>query len=70
MEKRLGNPSSEIVLSCSSEKYLRNEVRLDDHCFVRIISGEVKVVGADVSNVFGPGDTLLFPRRQLWTVIQ
>jgi AraC-like DNA-binding protein len=70
MEKRLRNPSAEVVLSCLSEKYLRNEVMLDYHCFVRIISGEVKVVSADTSKVFGPGDTVLFPRRQLSTVIQ
>ena len=43
---------------------------LDDHCFVRIISGEVKIVLSDTSQVFGAGDTILFPRRQLSTVIQ
>ena len=43
---------------------------LDDHCFVRIISGEVKIVQSETSRVFGPGDTILFPRRQLSTVIQ
>jgi AraC-like DNA-binding protein len=70
MEKRLRNASAEVVLSCLSEKYLRNEVMLNDHCFVRIISGEIKIVLSDTSQIFGPGDTLLFPRRQLSTVIQ
>jgi AraC-like DNA-binding protein len=70
MENRLSNPSAEVVLSCLSEKYLKNEVMLDDHCFVRIISGEVKIVQFDTSRIFGPGDTILFPRRQLSTVIQ
>jgi AraC-like DNA-binding protein len=70
MEKRLRNPSAEVVLACLEEKYLKNEVMLDDHCFVRIISGEVKIVLSDTSQVFGPGDTMLFPRRQLSTVIQ
>ncbi|MDN5284245.1 MAG: AraC family transcriptional regulator [Mucilaginibacter sp.] len=70
MQKKLQNPSAEIVLACLKEKYLRNEVMLDDHCFVRIISGEVKIVSSDTSQIFGPGDTILFPRRQLSTVIQ
>ena len=43
---------------------------LNDHCFVRIISGEIKVVLSDNSQIYGPGDTILFPRRQLSTVIQ
>ncbi len=70
MEKRLKNPLAEIVVTCLEEKYLRNEVMLDDHCFVRIISGEVKIILSDTSQIFGPGDTILFPRRQLSTVIQ
>jgi AraC-like DNA-binding protein len=70
MEKTLRNPSAEMVVSCLSEKYLKNEVMLNDHCFVRIISGEVKIVLSDTSQIFGPGDTVLFPRRQLSTVIQ
>jgi AraC-like DNA-binding protein len=70
MEKKLRNPLAEVVLSCLSEKYLKNEVMLDDHCFVRIISGEVKIVLSNTSQLFGPGDTILFPRRQLSTVIQ
>jgi AraC-like DNA-binding protein len=70
MEKRLQNTSAEVVLSCLSERYLRNEVMLDDHCFVRIISGEVKITQSETSKLFGPGDTIIFPRRQLSTVIQ
>jgi AraC-like DNA-binding protein len=70
MEKRFKNPLAEIVVTCLEEKYLRNEVMLDDHCFVRIISGEVKIILSDTSQIFGPGDTILFPRRQLSTVIQ
>jgi AraC-like DNA-binding protein len=70
MEKRLRNPLAEVVISCLSEKYLKNEVMLDDHCFVRIISGEVKILQSGSSQLFGPGATMLFPRRQLSTVIQ
>lgn len=70
MEKRLLNTSAEVILSCLSERYLRNEVMLDDHCFVRIISGQVKIIQSNTSRLFGPGDMILFPRRQLSTVIQ
>jgi len=70
MKRRLLNPSAEVVLTCLSDKYLKNEVMLDDHCFVRIISGEVKIAQSDTIQLFGPGDTILFPRRQLSTVIQ
>jgi len=70
MEKKLRNPLAEVVLSCLAEKYLRNEVMLNDHCFVRILSGEVKIVQSDTSRIYRPGDTILFRRRQLSTVIQ
>ncbi|MBS7563015.1 helix-turn-helix transcriptional regulator [Mucilaginibacter sp. Bleaf8] len=70
MEKRLKDPSAEVVLTCLEERYLKNEVMLDHHCFVRVISGEVKIVQSDTSQLFGPGDTILFPRRQLSTIIQ
>jgi len=43
---------------------------LDDHCFVRIISGQVKIIQSNTSRLFGPGDMILFPRRLLSTVIQ
>ena len=70
MEKKLRNPAAEVVITCLSEKYLKNEVMLDDHCFVRIISGEIKITQSDSSRIFQPGDTILLPRRQLSTVAQ
>lgn len=70
MEKKMLENSAEIVMTCLADKYLRNEVILNDHCLVRIISGGIKVSSANVSRIFSPGDTILFPRRQLSTVIQ
>lgn len=35
---------------------------LDDHYFVRIISGQVKIIQSNTSRLFGPGYTILFPR--------
>lgn len=70
MEKRLKDPAAEVVLACLEEKYLKNEVLLEDHCFVRILSGELKIIQTNSCQVFGPGATILLPRRQLSTVIQ
>jgi len=70
MEKTLAKPSAEVVHSCLTDKYLRNEVMLHEHYFFRIVSGEVKIVLSDTTQVYGAGDTILLPRRQLSTVIQ
>jgi len=70
MDQSLPKPSAEVVHSCLTDKYLRNEVMLYDHYFFRIISGEVKIVLSDTTQIYGAGDTILLPRRQLSTVIQ
>jgi AraC-like DNA-binding protein len=70
MEKKLSFPSAEIVETCLEEKYLKNEVMLEEHCLVRIISGELKTVSSNISTIYGIGDTILFPKRQLSTIIQ
>jgi AraC-like DNA-binding protein len=70
MEKKLKDTAAEVVLTCLEERYLKNEIMLNHHCFVRIISGEIKIISADRSVEYGPGDTILFPRRELSTVIQ
>lgn len=61
---------AEILLSCIEEKYFKDEIAMEYHSFARIISGEMKVVQADRSYLFGPGDTLLFPCNQLSTLIK
>jgi hypothetical protein len=64
------NEYAEILLSCIEEKYFKNEIVLEHHSFARIISGEMKVIQADKTYTFGPGDTLLFPSNQLSTLIK
>ncbi|TDQ10352.1 helix-turn-helix domain-containing protein [Pedobacter metabolipauper] len=64
------NRYAEILLSCIEEKYFKDEIALEHHSFARIISGEMKVVQADRSYLFGPGDTMLFPCNQLSTLIK
>lgn len=61
---------AEILLSCIEEKYYEDEVSLAYHSFSRVVSGEMKVIQGDKSYTFGPGDTLLFPRNQLSTLIK
>jgi len=61
---------AEILLSCIEEKYFKDEIALEHHSFARIISGEMKVIQADKSYTFGPGETLLFPANQLSTLIK
>jgi AraC family transcriptional regulator, exoenzyme S synthesis regulatory protein ExsA len=70
MAERKINQYVDIVLSCSENNHYRGEMIWEDHSLVRIISGELKVVQADRSYIFHPGDALLFPRNQLSTLIK
>jgi AraC-like DNA-binding protein len=57
--------SPEIKLSRFEEKYFSNEVFLEHHALVWFISGEAKIIQADTTYIFRPGDTIFFPRNQL-----
>lgn len=70
MAERRVNRFAEMVLSCSESGHYRGEKFLNDHSLVRIIAGELKVVQASRSFVFNAGDTFLFPRNQLCTLIK
>jgi len=61
---------AEILLSCIEENYFEAEVALPHHAFARVVSGEMKVIQADKTYSFVAGDTLLFPRNQLSTLIK
>ena len=61
---------AEMVLSCSEDQEYRGEKILDDHALVRVVSGELKVIQAEKNFTFNAGDTLLFPRNQLSTLIK
>ena len=61
---------AEILLSCIEEKYFEEEVVLECHAFARVVSGEMKVIQADRTYTFGPGDTMLFPGNQLATLVK
>lgn len=70
MSGQVQSQYAEILLSCIEEKYFKDEIAMEYHSFARIISGEMKVVQADRSYLFGAGDTLLFPCNQLSTLIK
>jgi len=61
---------AEILLSCLEEEYYEEEIALEYHAFARVVSGEMTVIQHGKTTLFGPGDTLLFPRKQFSTLIK
>jgi len=64
------NDDADIVLACIEEKYVHKEVLMEEHAFVKILSGEMRVIQADNSYTFSPGDLILLPRNILSTLIK
>jgi hypothetical protein len=61
--------TSEIKLSNYYEKLHRTEVLFDEHILVWFISGETKIVHANTTHTFNPGNVFLIPRNQLISVV-
>lgn len=59
----------DIKLAEFNGKLFKTEVMFEDHILVWFLSGETKIIQADVTNIFGAGDIFLIPRNQLATVI-
>jgi len=59
----------DIKLSCYEDKLFRTEIMFDCHMLVWFISGETKIVQAEVTHYFKAGDIFLIPRNQLATII-
>jgi AraC-like DNA-binding protein len=70
MATRQINNYAEIVFTCSGSTHKNTEMIAEEHCIVRVISGELKVIQSDNIYLLGSGDTLLFPRNQLSTLIK
>ncbi|GEL11128.1 AraC-type DNA-binding protein [Flavobacterium glycines] len=64
------NKNAEIVFSCSGSTRNNTEMIAEEHCVVRVLSGELKVIQSSKTYIFGLGETLLFPRNQLSTLIK
>lgn len=60
---------SDIKRSCFEDQFFKADVLFEDHLLVWLIAGETRIVQADHTYTFGAGDTLLFPRHSLATVI-
>ncbi|MVM33768.1 helix-turn-helix domain-containing protein [Spirosoma sp. HMF4905] len=59
----------DLKLSRFDDKFYKADVLFEHHLLVWFISGETKIVQGENTFWFGAGDTLLFPRNQLVTVI-
>lgn len=59
----------DIKLSCYEGKLFKTEIAFKHHMLIWFISGETKIVMANVSYVFTAGDIFLIPRNQLATII-
>jgi len=63
-------PFAQMIWTVTEDVFFKDEIILEFHSFVHIISGEMKVIQADRSYTFGAGRTFLFPRNQLSAVIK
>ncbi|GAB3911460.1 hypothetical protein GCM10028803_52950 [Larkinella knui] len=59
----------DLKLSGFDGTFYKADVLFEQHLLVWFISGETKIIQGDKTYWFGAGDTLLFPRNQLVTVI-
>lgn len=69
MEFKTTYITPDIKLACFEGKIFKTEVTLDYHMLVWLISGETKLILADESFLFKPGEALFIPRHQLVTAI-
>lgn len=70
MATRQINKHAEIVFTCSEAIHHNTEMIADEHSIVRVLSGELKVVQSNRTYVFTAGETHLFPRNRLATLIK
>lgn len=61
--------TQDIKLSSYDDKLFKSDLMFDDHMLIWFISGETKIVQADVTFLFKTGDIFLIPRNQLATII-
>lgn len=59
----------DIKLSLFTGRLFKTEVMFEHHMLVWFISGETKIIQADVTYTFNASDIFLIPRNQLATVI-
>jgi AraC-like DNA-binding protein len=69
MEYQAKYITEDIKLSCYEDKFFKSDIMFDHHMLIWFISGETKIVQADVTYFFSKGDIFLIPRNQLATII-
>lgn len=69
MDFKIKYITPDIKLSSYEDNLFKTEVVFDHHMLVWFISGETKIIQADATYIFGPGDIFLIPRNQLATII-
>ena len=70
MPTKQTNTNAEIVFTCSEASFYNTEIIAEEHSIVRVLSGELKVIRSNKTYVFGVGETYLFPRNRLATLIK
>lgn len=70
MPTKRTNTNAEIVFTCSEASFYNTEIIAEEHSIVRVLSGELKVIQSNKTYVFGVGETYLFPRNRLATLIK
>jgi AraC family transcriptional regulator, exoenzyme S synthesis regulatory protein ExsA len=70
MPTKQTNTNAEIVFTCSEASFYNTEIIAEEHSIVRVLSGELKVIQSNKTYVFGVGETYLFPRNRLATLIK
>lgn len=61
--------TEDIKLSCYEDKFFKSDILFEHHMLIWFISGETKIIQADVTYIFKEGDIFLIPRNQLATII-
>lgn len=56
---------ADVFIACKKEVHYSRELVLQQPVLVRVLSGEVRIAGADRHYNFFAGDTVLLPRNQL-----
>lgn len=69
MPTKQTNTNAEITFSCSASISHCKELIAVEHSIVRVLSGELKVIQANTTYVFLAGETFLFPRNRLATLV-
>ncbi|MGX5856502.1 helix-turn-helix domain-containing protein [Dyadobacter jiangsuensis] len=68
MAQRQVSAYAEMVLTCNEDFHCTGEKVLQEHALLRVVSGQLTVIQAEKSTICEAGQTLLFPKNQLFTL--